>query len=139
MGCDQIFESITILKDFTYVNWLSIGCSILGVLMILGSIICVIYVAYNSELKTIHVTFGIIVVSIGIWFIISGKITYDWVPCCIDLYVSTEDISLNDLTEYFNVTEVSQIDNTIVCRIMAKPECFQEVLESYRNFSVQQD
>lgn len=49
-------------------------------------------------------------------------------PVKIDYYVSINDVEIVQLTEYFNVTKLSQVDDMTACHITPKAEYYNEVL-----------
>lgn len=127
MTIEKILSEVTILKDCSttfLANYI-----VLIILGIATAIICTWLFIDDFGIASIGIQVTKITMAavgvIGAAFCIVLCVLN---PVKIDYYVSINDVEIKQLTEYFDVTELLQVDDSIVCHITPKAEYYDEVL-----------
>lgn len=129
-----------ILNDVTIVNDCSVSCFLIlvaaylaGLLAILGIIAIISKIVYGSFARDIFQSVVLIIGSVimiialifGIWY-------YNTYPQSIKMYVCAGNIPVTELSTYFTLDQVSEIDDNTFLYIQPKAEYYGETLEWYR-------
>ena len=126
MTIDEIFQNVTVLKDCTTANTLALVLIVMGFLTALINVFIFI-----KGFDDIDAAAKIGTIVIAVWCALGGAFDV-WLylerPASIDLYISAKDVEIQQLTEYFKVSEISETDDMLVCHIEPKPEYYDVVL-----------
>lgn len=128
MTISEILQNVTILKDCTSINSIAAMLMVLGFLAALINV--VIFVRSFSE-SSIMGKIGTIV--IAVWCALGAAFNawfYLERPALIDFYISANDVEIQQITKYFNVSDINETDDTLVCHIEPKSE-FYDVVMTY--------
>ncbi len=125
MTIREIFQNVTILKDCTEINTFAFMLMVLGPLVAVGYII-VFFIRFSDS----SIIGKIITVVAAVMCALSGAFNawfYSERPAFIDFYISANDVEIQQITEYFKVSEINEIGDTIVCHIEPKSEYYDVV------------
>ena len=127
---EKVLNSITVLNKTISSNTLSIALIILGSIF---TIIFIIGIALDiSGVLDVNVPSGIVVLLIGLALIFVGVLGVNKWWYNIDLYISLDNASIDEILEYFNMTDVTKYEGVITAHITPKSDYYNEfmVLES---------
>ncbi len=127
MTINEILSEVTILKDCSVILTVAFAIITGGVILVGVGIWC-IYTAFSNDLSILMKINSIVMVIIGLGCSVYGFWSYFTRPVEIDYYICTNDVKIEQLMEYFDISELSQIDDSIVCHITPKAEYYNEVL-----------
>lgn len=127
MSIDGILQTVTILKDCTSNNTFDIMLILLGVAAVSFSVS--IFIMRFSESFIREKICTIIVVVICVLSLVLNVWLYVKRPVFIDFYISTNGIEIQQLNEYFEVSDISEIGNTTVCHIEPKFEYYDDTIK----------
>lgn len=130
MTIDEILSQITILKDCTTANsfgyFLAAGGALVAVLFIWKFIDDFYLSSVGGQIvKILFALVGILGIVIGIFSVIKR-------PVFIDYYISINDVEIEQIREYFDIGELSQVNDMTVCRITPKSEYYDEIVEAWK-------
>lgn len=128
MTISEILQNVTILKDCTSINSIAAMLMVLGPLVAVGYIV-IFFIGFSES--SVKGKIGAIVVAVlcalsgafNGWFYLKR-------PAFIDFYISANDVEIQQITKYFNVSEINETDDTLVCHIEPKSE-FYDVVMTY--------
>lgn len=130
MTISEILEKITILEDCTTFTPLARLMIITGIIIAVGFgalLICDGFYKWFSTKASVTVAcmsaFGFVTFVIGVIGCMQPQRPQ------IDYYVSINDVEISEIVEYFDVKELSQVNDMTVCHIVPKKEYYDEVLE----------
>lgn len=126
MSIDGILQTVTILKDCTSANIFDAMLILLGLAAVSFSVSFFIMRFSESFIREKICT--IIVAVICIFALVLNVWLYIKRPVFIDFYISTNGIEIQQLNEYFEVSEISEIGNTTVCHIEPKFEYYDDTM-----------
>ena len=125
MSISEILQNVTVLKDCTEANVSAL------ILMVLGFLAALINAfIFIKGFDDIDVVAKIGTIVIAVWFALGGAFNawfYSERPAFIDFYISANDVEIQQITEYFKVSEINEIGDTIVCHIEPKSEYYDVV------------
>ena len=128
MTIDEILSNVTVLKDCT--KTLTGGWDFM---MLIGAVAAVLGIwwfiirfreSFCGE-RIVEIVFavsGLFVMAFGLW----ARVTVPLLQ--IDYYICANDVKIEQLVEYFDVNELSKVDDSTVCHITPKAEYYDEVL-----------
>ena len=124
---DEILSKVTILKDCSMMSTYIFGGIILGALLA-GVGIWWFFSRFWESFAGEKI--GEIVLAIcGLSAMVFSLWQYFTTPVQIDYYICTNDVAIEQLVEYFDVNELSKVDDSTVCHITPKAEYYDEVLK----------
>lgn len=128
MTINEILSEVTILKDCS--TTLLKAYIVLVILSVAVAIVCTWLFIDHWGRGSIGRQFATIAMAVvGVAGAVSSIILCNMYPVNIDYYVSVNDVEIEQLTEYFDISELSQIDDMTVCHITPKSEYYIETLE----------
>ncbi len=132
MTIDEILSQLIILNDCTTVNLFSVYLIFAGVL-IAGFFIW--YFIDRFRISSIgQKIVAIFVGLVGVLGIVIGTFYYIKRPVLIDYYISVNDVEIEQISKYFEINELSQINDMMVCHIVPKNNYYEDVL-NFRNLN----
>ena len=128
MTISEILQKVTILSDYTAPNQSALA------FITMGAMVAIVFSVLFIHIFRLIFSNGILalvasMVVIGIAGVVIGIFLYIQRPLSIDFYICTNDVAIEQLVEYFDVDELSKVDDSIVCHITPKAEYYDEVLK----------
>lgn len=129
MTIDEILKTVNVLNDYSTENFFGL----LGI--ILGAIGTAVFVfSFISSLVAKNKE-GIIFIILALFtsgltlFAIWSYVSF---PYYVNIYISTNGVKIEQITEYFEINQLSEVEEMTVCRITPKSEYYDEIVEAYR-------
>lgn len=136
MTIDEILKTVTVLKDETTDNSIAIPGIAFGLIAV--GILTYLFVDQFYDLdikgKILVIVLDLAVLAetlFGVW-------SYVKLPCFVDLYISTNGVPVDQITEYFEIDQLSEVEKMTLCRITPKSEYYDEIVEAYRTSIVKE-
>lgn len=137
MSVTEVLNSISIMTDYSREQWQFIVC---GVLLCIAALIGIIYLVdivatgYFKVEKNISVY-----VAIYTLITVIGTILLFWwyaeTPISIKMYIASNDVTISQISTYFDVNSISSVDENTFMNIEPKEEYYEEALEWYKVFT----
>ena len=128
MTISEILQKVTILSDYTAPNQSALAFITMGAMVAIVFSVLFIHIFRLISSNGILALVASMVV-IGIAGVVIGIFLYIQRPLSVDYYISTNDVELAEIVEYFDVKELSQINDLTVCHIAPKDEYYDEILK----------
>lgn len=129
MTIDEILKTVNVLNDYSTENFFGL----LGI--ILGAIGTAVFVfSFISSLVAKNKE-GIIFIILALFtsgltlFAIWSYVSF---PYYVNIYISTNGVKIEQITEYFEINQLSEVEEMTVCCITPKSEYYDEIVEAYR-------
>lgn len=122
---ETILDGVMILNDGTTTNSLISPLMGMGGFVFAAGVVSLIWCIKEWE----SVFLPIIFTAVGASSIIAGIVMYNIMPYSVDLYVATNDVAVEEIVSFFDITDLERIDDdTLTCHIKPKPEYYDEFL-----------
>lgn len=128
MTIEEILSNVTILNDCSKSlsgDWIpAILVGAIAAILGIWWFIIRFWESFGGE-KAAEITFavmGLFLMAFSLWQCLNA-------PPQIDYYICTNDVEIEQLAEYFNVSELSQVNDLTVCHITPKAEFYDEIPE----------
>lgn len=135
MTIEEIISQFIVLKDCTTENLSALYLTIGGVAIAGFFIWFFIKKFYDSFIgeKIAEIFF----VLVGLFGIVLGIFYYIKRPVLIDYYISVNDVEIEQISKYFEISELSQINDMTVCHIVPRYDYYEDVL-NFRNLNMEE-
>ena len=129
MTISEILQNVTILDDCTKTltgGWdFIMGTGAFVALFGISFLVIRFRESFCGE-RIVEIAFavlGLLTMAFGLW----GRVTVPLLQ--IDYYICANDVKIEQLVEYFDINELSKVDDSVVCHITPKVEYYDEVLK----------
>lgn len=131
MTVDEILKTVTVLKDSSIINFIAIFGTITMIVCI-GVAIWHLGLAIKEKAIKAIITLTIVTLIEFAAMIKFEIVYYIEHPVYVDLYISTNGVKIDQISEYFKVDQLSQVDGITLCHITPKSEYYDEIVEAWR-------
>lgn len=132
MTINEIISQFIILMDCTTANLFALYLASAGVLFVVFFIWVFIAGIHSNHIgrKIVSIFF----ILCGLSGIAVGTFYYIKRPVLIDYYISVNNVEIEQVSKYFDIDGLSQINDMMVCHIVPKDDYYEDVL-NFRNLN----